>query len=429
MNDRRDLDLRVRRDPAAVHRVRRDCRACGAQGLVPFLDLGEQPLANSFLHDETERAGEPRFPLVVYFCSDCFLVQLADVIDPEILFRNYLYVTGTSDTISEHNQRYAAAVVEHLGLGPEQRVTEIASNDGSLLKRFKALGVRTLGVEPAQNIAARAQADGIETLPMFFGAESAERILESHGPSQAVIGNNVLAHVDDTLGFLRGARKLLAPGGRVIVEVPYLGVLLQKLEYDTVYHEHLCYFSVAALARLCENAGLRIERVDDMPVHGGTIRVYAADAAALPDHSPAVRSRIEAEVKDGLTSPERYHAFASAVAEQRRELRALLGELRAQGKSVAGYGAPAKGNTLLNYCEISRDSLPYVVDKSPLKVGLLTPGSHIRVLPVAALLEQQPDYLLILAWNFADEVMAQQREYQARGGKFIIPIPRPRVVS
>lgn len=397
--------------------------------MVPFLDLGEQPLANSFLHDETERAGEPRFPLVVYFCSDCFLVQLADVIDPEILFRNYLYVTGTSDTISEHNQRYAAAVVEHLGLGPEQRVTEIASNDGSLLKRFKALGVRTLGVEPAQNIAARAQADGIETLPMFFGAESAERILESHGPSQAVIGNNVLAHVDDTLGFLRGARKLLAPGGRVIVEVPYLGVLLQKLEYDTVYHEHLCYFSVAALARLCENAGLRIERVDDMPVHGGTIRVYAADAAALPDHSPAVRSRIEAEVKDGLTSPERYHAFASAVAEQRRELRALLGELRAQGKSVAGYGAPAKGNTLLNYCEISRDSLPYVVDKSPLKVGLLTPGSHIRVLPVAALLEQQPDYLLILAWNFADEVMAQQREYQARGGKFIIPIPRPRVVS
>lgn len=429
MNDRRDLDLRVRRDPSAVHHLRRDCRACGHASLVPFLDLGQQPLANSFLHDESEAAGEPRFPLVVYFCAECFLVQLADVIDPEILFRNYLYVTGTSDTISEHNQRYAAAVVEHLRLGPESRVTEVASNDGSLLKRFKALGVQTLGVEPAQNIAARAQADGIETLPVFFGAESAERILQSHGPSQAVIGNNVLAHVDDTLGFLRGARRLLAPGGRVIVEVPYLGVLLDKLEYDTVYHEHLCYFSISALARLCENAGLRLERVDDMPVHGGTIRVYAADAAELAEHAPAVEARLEAEARAGLTSPERYRALALAVAEQRRELLALLAELRAQGKSVAGYGAPAKGNTLLNYCGITRKDLPYVVDKSPLKVGLLTPGSHVPVLPVSALLERQPDYLLILAWNFADEIMAQQREYQARGGKFIVPIPRPRVVS
>jgi hypothetical protein len=386
-------------------------------------------LANSFLRSPAEFEGEPRFPLDVYFCSGCFLVQLADVIDPEILFRNYLYVTGTSSTVAEHNVRYAQAVHDHLALVASDQITEVASNDGSLLKCFRALGVRTLGVEPATNIAAQAAADGIETLNVFFNEDTAKQILAEHGYSKAVIGNNVLAHVDDTRGFLNGARQLLAAGGRVIVEVPYLGTFLDKLEYDTVYHEHLCYFSVAALARLCVSAGLSIERVDDLPIHGGTIRVYAACRAELADHSPAVLDRIAAENAAGLMSKERYYAMAGSVVTQREQLRKVLAELLAQGKTVVGYGAPAKGNTLLNYCGLDASWLAYIVDKSPLKLGLYTPGSHIPVLPVNTLLEKQPDYVLILAWNFAEEIMQQQAEYKLRGGAFILPIPAPVLVA
>lgn len=394
-----------------------------------FLELGEQPLANSFLRDPSEFVDEPRFPLDVYYCGDCFLVQLVDVIDPAILFRNYLYLTGTSDTIAEHNVRYAATVVEMLGLGPEDRVVEVASNDGSLLKRFRDLGIRTLGVEPASNIAAQAREEGLEVLDVFFGEQAADEILRSHGAAKAVIGNNVLAHVDDTRGFLNGARKLLARGGRVITEVPYLGLFLDRLEYDTVYHEHLCYFSIGALARLCESVGLAIVRVDDMPVHGGSIRMYAAKTDEVDGHAAAVLERIEEERGRGLQDPACYASFADRVVEQRDALLQLLSELRADGAQIAGYGAPAKGNTLLNFCGIDCEVLPYVVDKSPMKVGLFTPGTHIPVMPVSTLLERQPDYVLILAWNFATEIMRQQREYAHRGGRFIVPIPKPGVVA
>lgn len=406
----------------AVHHKRTTCRACEGTRLIRFLELGQQPLANAFLASADEFGAEAAYPLDVYFCESCSLVQLLDVIDPAVLFGNYIYVTGTSDTIAHHNAAYARTVTELLGLGPHDLVVEAASNDGSLLKAFRALGVRTLGVEPAANLAALARRDGIETETRFFNSDTARDLSESYQRAKAVIGNNVLAHVDDTIDFLRGARHLLDAGGMVIFEVPYLAELIDRLEYDTIYHEHLCYFSMTALQRLCESAGLGIARVDRVPVHGGSLRVYAA---VRNGHAAGAMRLAEAERQAGLDSIDRYHRFASEVARSRELLRNLLCRLRSEGRSIAGYGAPAKGNTLLNYCGIDTALLPYTVDKNERKVGLYTPGMHIPVRPVSALIEEQPDEVLILAWNFAAEIMSQQQDYRARGGRFITPVPRP----
>jgi len=355
-------------------------------------------------------------------------VQLVDVIDPEVLFRNYLYVTGTSDTIAAHNVGYAKTVVEFTGAGASDLIVEVASNDGSLLKRFAAHGVRTLGVEPATNIAEQANAAGVPTVNRFFSAACAAELREQHGPARAVIGNNVLAHVDEPVDLLRGFKTLLDERGLAIVEVPELAEFVERLEYDTVYHEHLSYFSVTSLMRVCEEAGLRIVRVERYPVHGGSARMYAAPVERVREHASEVRAMSDAEHRSGIARPERLHQFARDVEAQRTELLALLDGLIAQGKTIGGYGAPAKGNTLLNYCGVTTERLPWTVDKSPLKVGLFTPGSHIPVLPVSELLARQPDYCLILAWNFADEIRRQQAEFAKRGGRFVLPIPRPRII-
>ncbi len=412
-----------------LHVVRTQCRACGQPTLARFLELGRQPLANANLRPGDDGRGELFFPLEVHFCTTCSLAQLTDVIDPDVLFRDYIYVTGTSETIAAHNRAYARTVADLLTLRPGDRVVEIASNDGSLLACFQDLGVAVLGVEPAANIAAIATARGIPTVNEFFDGACGRRLRAERGPARAVIGNNVLAHVDDTQDFLRGAQALLAGDALVILEVPYAREMLERLEYDTVYHEHLCYFTVTSLARLCDAVGLSLVRVDEVPVHGGSLRVYAG----LPDHygphAPRVRAMCDAEQAGGVTSLERWRRFARDVEAQRDALLALLRRLRDEGRSVAGYGAPAKGNTLLNYCGIGPDLLPWTVDRSPAKVGTHTPGMHIPVLPVETLLERQPDYVLILAWNFADEVMRQQEEYRRRGGRFILPIPEPRIVD
>jgi hypothetical protein len=413
----------------AVHHVRTACRACGEARLARFLVLGPQPLANANLKAASEAAGELVFPLDVYFCEGCSLVQLADVIDPETLFRHYIYVTGTSDTIAAHNKRYAATVKEQLKLASADLVVEVASNDGSLLRCFRDEGVRTLGVEPATNIAAIARAAGIDTVNEFFDGETGAKLRQERGAARAVIGNNVLAHVDDTQDFLRGAKALIDGDGLVITEVPYAREMLERLEYDTVYHEHLCYFSVTSLLRLCDAVGLAMVRADLVPVHGGSVRMYAGRAEHYGGHAPAVLAMAAEERAIGMTSLERWREFARGVEAQRAALVEMLKRLTSEGKTVAGYGAPAKGNTLLNYCGIGTDLLPYTVDRSPLKVGTLTPGMHIPVLEAATLLERQPDYVLILAWNFADEIMRQQAEYRSRGGRFILPIPMPRIVG
>jgi hypothetical protein len=415
-------------DRSPVHRVRTDCRCCGSRELRRFLSLGPTPPANAFLRTPDEFAAEQSFPLDVYLCEGCSLVQLTDVIDPEVLFRNYIYVTGTSDTIAAHNREYARGVSELLELESGDLVVEIASNDGSLLKCFQPYGVRTVGVEPAVNLAKRAGAAGVETVNAFFNSETSATVRASYGPARAVIGNNVLAHVDDPRDFLSGCAGLIDDRGLVIIEAPYVRDLLDRLEYDTIYHEHLCYFSVTTLAALAERAGLSVVRVDRTPVHGGSLRMYAAKRSARPEHAPAVMAMAEEERALGLSSLEVYRRMAARVEANRDALTGLLEGLRESGSTIAGYGAPAKGNTLLNYCRIGTELVPYTVDKNPMKVRLYTPGMHIPVLPAETLVERRPDYVLLLAWNFAEEIIAQQQEYRRLGGRFIIPIPEPRVV-
>ncbi len=411
-----------------LHLLRKTCRGCGNDQLKMFLPLGPTPLANSFLKSDSEFASEQSFPLDVYFCESCFLVQLLDVIDPELLFRDYIYVTGTSDTIAIHNKAYAETVVDFLSLRSSDLVIEIASNDGSLLSCFQNHQVKTLGIDPAVNIVKKARARGVESIAEFFNLNLAMNVRRSHGPAKAIIGNNVLAHVDETQDFLSGAEFLLTDDGMLIVEVPYLGELLDHLEYDTVYHEHLCYFSISALMRLFEIAKLRIVRVDHVSVHGGSIRVYGGKQTTYADHAAEITALAKKEKDAGMVDLPSYIEFNEKVKANGEAIISMLKELHRDGKTVVGYGAPAKGNTLLNYCGIGTDLLDYTVDKNPMKVGLYTPGMHIPVLPASKLLEDQPDYVMILAWNFADEIMQQQQEYQRRGGKFIIPIPHPKIV-
>jgi SAM-dependent methyltransferase len=332
--------------------------------------------------------------------------------------------------MARHNVGYAEDVVSSLGLGPDSLVVEVASNDGSLLARFADHGVRILGVEPARNIAALARAAGIETVYEFFDADLGRSLRAERGSAAVVVANNVLAHVDDPVGFLSGARELIDDDGHVVTEFPYLGDFLDHLEYDTVYHEHLSYFSVIALMTLYERAGLALTRIDRRPVHGGSLRVYAARRTSRRSaHAESVVALSDEERRKGYDRADTYHAFARRVAAQRTALRTLLLDAKAAGKRIAAYGAPAKGNTMLNYCGIGNDVLDFVADKSPHKVGRLTPGSHIPVVDAASLVERRPDLVLILAWNFADEIMRQQAEYTRNGGRFVLPIPEPRIVN
>jgi SAM-dependent methyltransferase len=353
---------------------------------------------------------------------------LLDVVNPEAMFRHYVYVTGTSSTMAVHNRALARALVQLLILRPGELVVEVGSNDGSLLRCFAEHGLRTLGIDPARNLAAEATASGIETVSEFFTHTLARRLRDERGPVRAMVANNVLAHQDDPRDFLSGCRELLTDDGIITLEVPYVGDILDRLEYDTVYHEHLSYFSMTALLRLAEAANLAVVRIDRLLVHGGSLRLYLSRSER--GHAPAVCAMEADERSAGLADVARYRQFAADVLERRDELVGLLERLTAEGKRVAAYGAPAKGNILLNFCRIDTRLVHFTVDKNPRKIGLFTPGAHLPVLEVSALgaSETAPDYVLILPWNLAEEIMQQEHVFRDRGGRFIIPVPRAQVV-
>lgn len=399
------------------------CRACTGRALLPILDLGSTALANSFIHPDRRGEPEPRFPLRLVLCGVCGLVQIDEEIAPETLFKNYVYVSGTSDVILRHADFLAAHFANRCGLRKNDLVLEAASNDGTVLRAFQKFGVRTLGIEPAENIAAAAQATGVDTVCDFYNETTAARIRSVHGPAKLILARHVLAHVADLHSFVRGLGVVLDDDGLAVIEVPHLASFHGNLEYDTIYHEHLCYFSVRVLKQLFARLDMEMVAVQEVPIHGGCIVVSAQRCGGPRDVEPSVERVIEREERAGLHRIEPWQAFARRVALHKTELLTELDCLRAAGRRLAGYGAPAKGMTLLAHCGIGPDRIPYLVDKNVHKQGKLTPGHHIPIFSPDKLLQDQPDVVLVLAWNFAAEVVAQQAEYQRRGGKFLLPIP------
>jgi hypothetical protein len=405
------------------------CRSCGGDQLEVVLSLGETPLANSLLREPELAHPEPRFPLDLVFCRACGLVQISETVPPEQLFREYLYFSSFSETMLTHARELAARLTGELKLGGQSLVVEVASNDGYLLQFYKMAGIPVLGIEPAQNIARVAIAErGIPTVCEFFGIALARTLVAEGRRADVLHANNVLAHVADLNGFVDGIREILADDGIAVLEFPYLGDMMERLEFDTIYHEHLCYFSLGALAGLFDRHGLRAVDVERLPIHGGSLRLTVARAASARAARPSIAALLAEEHARGMNAPDFYRSFARRVVELKAELRDLLARLKGEGHRLAAYGAAAKGSTLLNTFGIGTETLDFVADRSTYKQGLFMPGVRIPIAPPARLLESMPAYTLLLTWNFADEILRQQDEYRRRGGKFIVPIPKVAVV-
>lgn len=403
------------------------CRSCAAAACEPVLSFGSMPLANAYLRAEDLVRPEERFPLDVVFCTRCALLQLAGEVPPGKLFSEYLYFSSFSDTMVEHAGRLVEQVLAKTPLGPSSLVVEVASNDGYLLRHYQSRGIPVLGVEPAENVARVAKEKGVPTLVEFFGVDSAEKIASEHGRADVIHAHNVLAHVPDLNGFVRGLRDLLKDEGLIVIEAPYVRDLINRCEFDTIYHEHLCYFSLAALEPLLDRHGLALRRVERVPIHGGSLRLWLSrKEAGGPDESVAALR--EAEREAGLDRLSAYRTFGRKVEALRDTLIRFLRGLHDEGRRIAAYGAAAKGTVLLNYAGLGGDLLEFVADRSPHKQGRFVPGVRIPILPPEQLLERRPDYVLLLVWNIAPEVLRQQTEYRNRGGKFIIPIPNLEVV-
>lgn len=405
------------------------CRSCGETGLTSIVDLGRTPLANALLTTKELAEPEETFPLCLVFCPSCTLVQITETIAPEKLFRHYFYFSSFSDTSTRHAEAIAARMKTERGLDEKSLVIEIASNDGYLLQHYKAAGIEVLGIEPAVNVARVAKTErGIPTVCDFFDEEFAARLVARGQRADVIHAHNVLAHVADLNGFVRGLRLVLKDEGIAIIEVPYVKDIIDRCEFDTIYHEHLCYFSLTALDHLLRRGGLTVNNVERLPIHGGTLRIFVEKTKGAAQSRSLVSRLIGEESDWGVGRADYYAGFAARVAHLRDQVVSLLRDLKGEGKRIAVYGASAKGSTLLNYFGIGTGTLDFVVDRSPFKQGHYTPGTRLPIHAPSKLLEEMPDYVLLLTWNFADEIIEQQAEYRRRGGRFIIPIPELKIV-
>jgi SAM-dependent methyltransferase len=404
------------------------CRACSAEGLELVLSLGDQPLANSLVHAEHLGRPEPRYPLDVVVCPQCSTAQITVSVAPEQLFREYLYFSSYSETFVEHSRVLAQRIVDDRSLGADSLVVEVASNDGYLLRSYLDAGVPVLGIEPAENVAQVARERGVETISEFFGMAVAEKLRSSDVQADVLHANNVMAHVPAIDDFIGGMAHLLAPEGVLVVETPYVRELVEHLEFDTIYHEHLFYYSVTSVERLFARHDLTIVDVERMPVHGGTLRVWAMrrDSGATP--SARARALLAEEEEIGLPRVDYYRDFSARVEALLGDLSELLLGLQADGATIAAYGAAAKGAVMLNALGPAGFVPEWVADRNPAKQGLHMPGTHQPVGPPERIVGEMPDYLLVNTWNFLDEIVRQESEYQARGGRFIVPVPEPRIL-
>ncbi len=406
--------------------TRSTCRSCESLDLAAVLSLGETPLADALLTEDELSQPEARFPLNVAFCRSCFLTQILETVSPEALFcRGYPYYSSFSDALLEHSRKNALRLIVLQQLDASSLVIEVASNDGYMLRHFAEQGIPVLGIDPAAGPAKAAEKAGIRTLCTFFRKELAMRLRDEGIRADVIIANNVLAHVPDLNGFVEGMRILLKEDGLAVIEVPYVKDLIENCEFDTIYHEHHCYFSVTPLVALFKRHGLSLNHVEHYPIHGGSLRLYVAHREEVAD---SVRIYLREESDGKLVDLSYYQDFASRVRGIKEALVKMVHDLKAQGKRIAAYGAAAKGSTLLNYTGIGRDVIDFVVDRNVHKQGLFMPRVHIPIRAPEHLLLDLPDYVLLLVWNFKDEVLRQQDEYRRRGGKFIVPIPHPTVV-
>jgi hypothetical protein len=407
---------------------RSQCRTCGSKNLTLILDLGKTALANDFLTAEEAASYKISLPLRLVLCRDCSLVQLADTVDPKVLYSRYAYITSTSHTMDKHLAEQSAHLLATGNLGRGAKVLEIASNTGVFLKKFQERGCEVLGVEPATNIAEVAVKAGIPTRNEFFNADNARKLRTDWGAADLILGRHVFAHIDDLRDLLAGLEAISHPKTLIAFEVPYLVDFFEHTEYDTIYHEHLSYVSVRAVEALVKNSPFGLARIDHYPIHGGSILFHLQHRASGMKPHESVAAALAKEKQLALIEPAAWQPFAERVARIRSELPALIRKLKSEGKRIIGYGASAKGNTLLNTCGLTKQELDYIIDNTPFKQNKIAPGSGIPVRPPETLLADQPDYALLLAWNFAKEIVGRETEYQKRGGKFIVPIPEPKII-
>ena len=404
------------------------CRMCNSDNIEEFLDLEFSALSDGFLTKEQLKKPETFFPLTVNFCHNCGLCQLGYVVAPELMFNeDYPYDSSTTKTGREHFTKMGVDICDKFGLKENSLVIDVGSNAGVLLNGFKSKGMRVLGIEPSSNVAKIAMKNDIETLIEFFSNKLTKKILEEYGKVSVITGTNVFAHIDDLQDFMSTANSLLIEDGIIVIEAPYLLYLIEKLEYDTIYHEHLSYLSVKPIVEFCKKFDFELFDIEEQTIHGGTLR-YFIGRKNKREISQKVLDYIKLENEKELYSIKKLNEFAEYVKNHRKKLLQLLYDLKRDGKRIIALSAPAKGNTLLNYCKIGTELLDYATERNPLKIGKFTPGMHIPVYPDEKLLEDQPDYALILAWNFSDEIIKNNAEYRNKGGKFIIPIPEPKIV-